>query len=67
VACGGIFSGADALRAVRAGADLVQLLTALVWRGPGTPGMVCRELVAELRRAGSRSLAALRGQDLLPG
>lgn len=64
VACGGIFTGADVLRVVRAGADLVQILTALVWRGPAAPSLICRELAHELHRAGVRTLTALRGQDL---
>ena len=34
-ACGGIFSGADALAAIQAGATTVQILTSLVYRGPG--------------------------------
>lgn len=34
-ACGGVFSGEDALEAIRAGATTVQLLTSLIYRGPG--------------------------------
>ena len=34
-ACGGVFSGEDALAAIRAGATTVQLLTSLIYRGPG--------------------------------
>ena len=34
-ACGGIFNGADALAAIQAGATTVQILTSLVYRGPG--------------------------------
>jgi dihydroorotate dehydrogenase len=38
VASGGISSGADAAAAIGAGADLVQLWTGLVYRGPGLIG-----------------------------
>jgi dihydroorotate dehydrogenase len=38
VASGGIGSGADAAAAIAAGADLVQLWTGLVYRGPGLIG-----------------------------
>ena len=38
IASGGIGSGSDAASAVRAGADLVQLWTGLVYRGPGLIG-----------------------------
>ncbi len=34
-ACGGIFSGEGALAAIQAGATTVQILTGLVYRGPG--------------------------------
>ncbi len=43
-ACGGIASAADAAAALDAGADTVQLYTALVYRGPG----VVREITAGL-------------------
>jgi dihydroorotate dehydrogenase len=43
IGVGGIFSGADAVEKLRAGASLVQLYTGLVYRGP--------PLVAECRRA----------------
>ena len=38
IASGGIGSGADAAAAMAAGADLVQLWTGLVYRGPGLIG-----------------------------
>ena len=34
-ACGGIFDGEDALAAIQAGATTVQILTSLIYRGPG--------------------------------
>ena len=44
-ACGGIFSGEDAWRALRAGATTVQLLTGLIYRGPGVARHINRELL----------------------
>jgi len=49
IGVGGIFSGADAVEKLRAGARIVQLYTGLIYRGP------C--LIAECRRA----IAAYRG------
>ena len=49
-ACGGIFTGEDAWRALRAGADTVQLYTALVYRGPFVVREICLEL-ARLKHA----------------
>ena len=43
-ACGGISSGADAYAALRAGADTVQLYTALVFEGPKVVVDICRDL-----------------------
>lgn len=52
IAAGGIENGVDAFDRIRAGASLVQLYTALVYRGPG----LAAEINGELRR-----LLALHG------
>jgi dihydroorotate dehydrogenase len=46
VGVGGVASGADAYAKIRAGANLVQLYTALAFRGPGLIGRIKRELLA---------------------
>ena len=45
-ACGGIFTGEDALRALDAGATTVQLLTSLIYRGPGIVKQINREMAS---------------------
>ena len=45
-ACGGVFTAADAWGALCAGADTVQLLTGMVYRGPG----VARDIASGLGR-----------------
>jgi dihydroorotate dehydrogenase len=52
IAAGGIENGVDAFDRIRAGASLVQLYSALVYRGPG----LVQEILGELRR-----LLALHG------
>jgi dihydroorotate dehydrogenase len=52
IAVGGIASGADAFERIRAGACLVQLYTALVYRGPGLARQINRELKELLKREG---------------
>ena len=47
-ACGGIFTGEDARRALEAGATTVQLYTALVYHGPGTVRRIGTELLAHM-------------------
>ena len=49
VGVGGVSSGQDALEKIRAGASLVQLYTALTYRGPPVVGGVKRELEALLK------------------
>jgi dihydroorotate dehydrogenase len=49
-ASGGVFSGEDAWRALRAGATTVQLLTGLIYRGPGLVKQVNRELLQVMAR-----------------
>ncbi|MBW8723900.1 MAG: quinone-dependent dihydroorotate dehydrogenase, partial [Inquilinus limosus] len=44
VGVGGVASGADAYAKIRAGASLVQLYTALAYRGPGLVGEIKRDL-----------------------
>lgn len=64
VASGGILEGADVLRAVRRGADLVQIYSALVLRGPSVVSQLTRETQREMRRLGIPHLEDLRGVDL---
>lgn len=49
IAVGGIFSGADAVEKLRAGASLVQLYTGLIYRGPGLIAE-CRSAIAAYRK-----------------
>lgn len=49
IGVGGVSSGRDALEKIRAGASLVQMYTALVYRGPPVVGAVKRELEQLLR------------------
>jgi dihydroorotate dehydrogenase len=45
IASGGIFSGADAAKIFESGADLAQIYTALIYRGPRCPKFINRELL----------------------
>jgi dihydroorotate dehydrogenase (fumarate)/dihydroorotate dehydrogenase len=63
IANGGIRSGADAYAAIRAGASLVGLVTALVYQGPGIARRINRELSALLQRDGFANVADAVGAD----
>ena len=56
IGCGGIFSGADAYEKIRAGASLVQVYTAMVYKGPYIAVDVANELATLLKRDGYKSL-----------
>ena len=63
IAVGGIESGADAFERVRAGASLVQLYTALVYRGPGLARRINRELKQLLAQEGFERLTDAIGTE----
>lgn len=63
VGVGGIASGLDAYKMIRSGASLIQLYTALVYKGPGLVARIKAELVSLLRRDGFRNVAEAVGAD----
>ena len=63
IAAGGIGSGADAFARIRAGASLVQLYSALVYRGPGLARQIHRDLRGLLAREGFARLTDAIGTE----
>ena len=63
IAAGGIGSGADAFARIRAGASLVQLYSALVYRGPGLAKAINRDLKHLLAREGFARLTDAIGTE----
>jgi dihydroorotate dehydrogenase len=63
IAVGGIETGADAFERIRAGASLVQLYTALVYRGPGLAREIARDLKRLLARDGFARLTDAIGTE----
>lgn len=63
IAVGGIATAEQAYRRIRAGADLVQLYTALVYRGPGLVAEINRGLLRLLERDGMVHLSEAVGAD----
>lgn len=64
IGVGGIDSAAEAIRRIEAGADLLQLYTALVYHGPELPGAILRGILRYLDRAGIDSLRELRDRGV---
>jgi dihydroorotate dehydrogenase len=63
VGTGGLFSGADALTKIRAGASLVQLYTGFAYHGPALIPRLKSELAAALRAAGFARVEDAVGSD----
>ena len=66
IGAGGVFGPADAYRKIRLGASLVQILTGLVYEGPGLVRRINAGLAERLRRDGFSSVADAVGVDALP-
>jgi dihydroorotate dehydrogenase len=64
IGVGGIDSAATAIAKIRAGADLVQLYTGMVYSGPGLPGEIIKGMSASMKRDGVSTIAALRDCDV---
>ena len=64
VSVGGIETAEEAYRRLRHGASLVQLYTALAYRGPRLPGLLNRGLLRLLERDGLESVRQAIGADL---
>jgi dihydroorotate dehydrogenase len=63
ISVGGIESGAEAYRRLRAGASLVQVYTALVYEGPGLPQRINEEILGLMARDGVGRITDLIGAD----
>ncbi|WP_265516433.1 quinone-dependent dihydroorotate dehydrogenase [Nitratireductor luteus] len=57
---GGIDSAATAIEKIRAGADLVQLYTGMIYAGPGLPARIVADMDAFVHSAGLGSIRELR-------
>jgi dihydroorotate dehydrogenase (fumarate)/dihydroorotate dehydrogenase len=60
-----VSSAEDAYAKVRLGASLVQLLTALIYRGPGVVRTITRGLAQLLARDGVKRVADVVGVDVI--
>lgn len=63
IGCGGVFSGEDAYKKVRAGATLVQLYTGFAYGGPALIPRIKAELAECLERDGFKSISEAVGAD----
>ena len=64
IGVGGVSSAETALEKIRAGADLVQLYSCMVYEGPALPGRIVRGMSEQLQREGAASVRDLRDTRL---
>ncbi len=64
VGCGGVFSAADAYEKIKRGADLVQLITGMIFQGPQMIAQIGEGLVALARADGFASVRDARGHHM---
>jgi dihydroorotate dehydrogenase len=67
ISVGGIDSGAEAWRRLKAGASLVQVYTALIYQGPGLVRRINREILEIMGREGVEALTPRPPLPLRPG
>ncbi len=65
IGAGGVSTGQDAYKKIRLGASLVQLLTALIYQGPGVVRTITRGLAQLLARDGVKNVADVVGVDAI--
>ncbi|MCL4390496.1 MAG: dihydroorotate dehydrogenase (quinone) [Patescibacteria group bacterium] len=67
IGCGGVFTATDAYEKIKLGANLVQLITGLVFEGPTLASSINRDLVRLLAAAGYSCLSEAVGKGLSRG
>jgi len=63
IGVGGIFSAEDAYEKIRAGASLIQIITGLIYEGPGVVFKIKKGLVRLLKRDGFKNISEAVGAD----
>ena len=64
IGCGGIFSGKDAYEKIKNGATLVQLITGMIFEGPGLIKKINRELVELLEKDKYKNIKQAIGKNI---
>lgn len=63
IGCGGVFNAGDAYHKIKLGASLVQMITGMIYEGPGVIGNINRGLVDLLKKDGYRSITDAIGAE----
>jgi dihydroorotate dehydrogenase len=63
IGVGGIANGEQAYEKIKAGASLIQLYSAMVYRGPQIAYIIAKELAFLAKKDGFRNISAAIGSD----
>jgi dihydroorotate dehydrogenase subfamily 2 len=61
IGCGGIFTGADVYEKIKRGATLVQMITAMIYEGPGVIGEINKDLARLIKKDGYKNISEAVG------
>jgi len=63
IGCGGVFSAEDAYKKIKLGASLIQMITGMIYNGPGVIGEINHGLVKLLKKDGYKNISEAIGKD----
>ena len=64
VGCGGVFNGADAYEKIKNGASLIQMITGMIFEGPGIIKKINRELLELIEKDGYKNIREAIGKNV---
>lgn len=64
VGCGGIFSGKDAYEKIKDGASLIQMITGMIFEGPGVIKKINQELLELIEKDGYKNIREAIGKNV---
>ena len=64
IGCGGVFSAEDAYEKIKLGASLVQLITGMIYNGPGFIKEINKGLISLLKRDGYNNIKEVIGKNV---
>ena len=64
VGCGGVFNGADAYEKIKNGASLIQMITGMIFEGPGVVKKINQELLELIEKDGYKNIREAIGKNV---
>ncbi len=64
IGCGGVFNAEDAYKKIKLGANLIQMITGMIFEGPQVVGQINYELAKLLKQDGYQNISEAVGADV---